>query len=117
MMTREKQVRVAYADGTLTVGIVGEVDHHSARPLREKIDRQLYLYRPRQFRLSLARVNFMDSSGLGLILGRLSLCRELSCPMRLCDVSARAAMLFRMAGLGRAEGLVIEESSQKEDDK
>lgn len=114
MMTREKQVRASYAGGCLTVGIVGEVDHHSARPLREEIDRQLYLYRPKEFRLSLARVNFMDSSGLGLILGRLALCRELSCPMRLTDVSERAARLFRMAGLARAEGLCIEEDVKKE---
>ena len=114
MMTREKQVRARYADGCLTVEILGEVDHHSARPLREEIDRQLYLYRPSLFCLSLARVNFMDSSGLGLILGRLSLCRELGCPMRLTDVSERAARLFRMAGLGRAEGLTVEEHTEKE---
>ncbi|MBQ8173789.1 MAG: STAS domain-containing protein [Clostridia bacterium] len=114
MMTKEKQVRAAYADGCLTVGIVGEVDHHSARPLREEIDRHLYLHRPRVFCLSLARVNFMDSSGLGLILGRLALCRELGCPMRLADVDERAARLFRMAGLSRMEGLIIEEVTQKE---
>ena len=113
-MTREKQVRASYADGRLTVGILGEVDHHSARPLREEIDRQLYLYRPREFRLSLARVNFMDSSGLGLILGRLSLCREMGCAMRLTDVSERAARLFRMAGLSRMEGLAMEVSTEKE---
>ena len=117
MMTKEKQVRASYADGVLSVGIVGEVDHHSARPLREEIDRYLYLYRPTVLSLSLARVNFMDSSGLGLILGRLALCRELACPMRLTDVSERAARIFRMAGLARMEGLTIEEAREKESSK
>lgn len=114
MRTEEKQVRASYADGCLTVTVAGEVDHHSARPLREEIDRQLYLYRPRRFCLSLGGVNFMDSSGLGLILGRLAVCREFGCPMRLSAVSERMRRIFSMAGLHRMEGLEIEGLTKKE---
>ncbi len=108
MKTEEKQVRGEYADGCLTVTVVGEIDHHGARAVREEIDRLLYLHRPRELSLSLGGVNFMDSSGLGLILGRLENCRACGCPMRLTGASERMRRIFAMAGLYRLEGLEIE---------
>ena len=114
MKTEEKQVCGVFADGCLTVTLSGEVDHHGARGVREEIDRLLYLHRPREFCLSLGGVNFMDSSGLGLILGRLSVCREFGCPMRLTDTSERMRRIFAMAGLARMDGLEIEGLTKKE---
>ena len=114
MKTAEKQVHGAYANGCLTVTLSGEVDHHGARAVREEIDRLLYQHRPRSFCLSLGGVNFMDSSGLGLILGRLAICRECGCPMRLTEASERMRRIFAMAGLARMEGLEIEGLTKKE---
>ena len=71
----------------LTVEILGEIDHHSARPIREEIDRLLYLYRPKEMILSLAHVSFMDSSGLGLLMGRITLAEALSCRCEECGTA------------------------------
>ena len=114
METEEKRVEAVFADGRLTVTLAGEIDHHSARPLREAVDHLLEMHKPRDFRLSLERVNFMDSSGLGLILGRLALCRAIPCPMTLTNASERMKKIFLMAGLGHMQGLTIEGVQKKE---
>ena len=114
METEEKRVEAVFTDGCLCVTLTGEIDHHSARPLREAIDRLLKTHEPRDFRLSLEKVNFMDSSGLGLILGRLALCRAIPCPMTLTNANERMKKIFLMAGLGRMQGLTIEGVQKKE---
>ena len=54
----------------LSVRIEGEVDHHSAVSLREEVDREILEVRPKRLELDLSGVSFMDSSGIGLIMGR-----------------------------------------------
>ncbi len=54
----------------MIVTIAGAVDHHSARAIREKIDRALNDCRAMHLVMDLYGVDFMDSAGLGLILGR-----------------------------------------------
>lgn len=113
-MLRTEPLSATYEDGRLTVRLLGEIDHHGAREMREKIDRQLYLYHPSEFVLSLGRANFMDSSGLGLILGRYTVCRQFACAMRLTDASDQMLRIFRLAGLERISGLTIDGLPGKE---
>ena len=98
-------------NGVLECCILGEVDHHSVRDLREEIDKELFLHRPRLFLLSLEHVTFMDSSGLGLILGRLNVARELICEMRLIRVEGRIRTILRLAGVEKLRGITIEEEA------
>ena len=98
----------------LTVEILGEIDHHSARPIREEMDRLLYLYRPKELVLSLACVSFMDSSGLGLLMGRITLSEALSCRVKIVGADARIKRLLNLAGLKRINNLVIEEDKKGE---
>ena len=60
----------AMKDGDLLARITGDIDHHSAPGIREEIDRLLEQQRPARLLLDLGETDFMDSSGLGLILGR-----------------------------------------------
>ena len=57
-------------DGTLTVALTGEIDHHSAKGYFDAIACKIEVYNPRICDLDFGDVAFMDSSGLGLILGR-----------------------------------------------
>lgn len=59
------------AKNLLCAYLSGEIDHHSAQDLRERIDSQLLSVSPERLVLDFAGVTFMDSSGLGLILGRM----------------------------------------------
>ncbi len=59
------------ADGkVLTALLSGELDHHSTQLLRETIDERIACAAPSILILDFASVTFMDSSGIGLILGR-----------------------------------------------
>ncbi|NLM72723.1 MAG: anti-sigma factor antagonist [Clostridiaceae bacterium] len=57
---------------TLVVMIEGEIDHHTAMMARERIDSKFLMEPVKNMALDLSRVNFMDSAGIGLILGRKS---------------------------------------------
>ncbi len=117
MNVKSKRVMADCREECLTVTLSGEIDHHTAPEFREEIDRYLYLHRPRVFRLSLAGVHFMDSSGLGLILGRLAVCHDLACPMHVSGANERIERIFRMARLSRMEGLTLEPTKGKEKDR
>lgn len=55
-------------EGCLRLSLEGELDHHSARETLGQMLRALDDYMPRCCALDLSRVNFMDSSGIALIL-------------------------------------------------
>ena len=54
----------------LTAYLTGEIDHHAAALLRQKIDARAASSNARLLILDFGGVSFMDSSGVGLILGR-----------------------------------------------
>lgn len=93
---------------TMTAILAGEVDHHSAAPVRESIDAALFKHRPRHLTIDLGKVGFMDSSGLGLVLGRVALCQELGTQVRLARPSLRVKRIFAVAGIERLENLTVE---------
>ena len=88
-------------DGLLCVYLSGEIDHHSAVALREELDSLLLRRRPRRFVVNLARIEFMDSAGLGLLMGRLRLVRELGGVMALTAPNPRVMKILRLAGMER----------------
>jgi stage II sporulation protein AA (anti-sigma F factor antagonist) len=57
-------------DSTLIAGLNGEIDHHTAGNLREKIDEAIIVFKPKNIVLDFSLVTFMDSSGVGLVMGR-----------------------------------------------
>ncbi|MBR2460680.1 MAG: anti-sigma factor antagonist [Clostridia bacterium] len=87
-----------YSDGILTVKLNGEIDHHSVRDIRVEIDRQICFYRAREVLLDLEAVSFMDSSGLGLILGRYTRVKENGGTLKVQNPGAAAQRVLRLAG-------------------
>ena len=85
----------------MTVTLLGDIDHHSAVDLRRDLDRLLYAERPLRLTLDLSSVEFMDSSGLGLILGRLNQMQELGGELRLSSPTPRVERILHLAGLER----------------
>ena len=63
--------------------------------------------------LELSGVAFMDSSGLGLIIGRLVTAKEVGAVMTLTGADARTRKIFEMAGLERMRGLTLEGAEEK----
>ena len=106
----EKNSTVCTLKGdVLEVKINGEIDHHTARAVREKIDAALYARKPSVLRLQLRGMRFMDSAGLGLIIGRVACAAEVGAEVEICGADARALKIFEMAGLSRMKHLCIME--------
>ena len=57
-------------DKLLLVEITEEIDHHVAEKIRRKIDNEITRYMPRKTIFNFSRVTFMDSAGIGMIIGR-----------------------------------------------
>ena len=90
-----------FNDGVLRVAIVGEINHHNAVFTREAIDKKILELCPKNLVLDLADVPFMDSSGLGLIMGRYQRMQELGGPLTVANPSAEHKKLFKLAGLNK----------------
>ena len=86
-------------NGTLTAALSGELDHCLAAAVRVRIDDRIGESIPSEFVLDISRITFMDSSGLGLIMGRYALCRKLGVAFRLKGADERAMKILDMAGL------------------
>lgn len=86
---------------SLVIKIRGEIDHHSAVDIRGDIDRLIYELSPRRLVMDLSVVDFMDSSGLGLIMGRYSVMSGLGGETVLRDPSPSILKIIKLAGLER----------------
>ena len=100
MKTRQAlDVKVA-ADG-MTVRLQGEIDHHRAALLRCEIDEHIRMHRPSVMRLDASDVSFMDSSGLGLIMGRYALMQKMGGELILCEPSTTVLRMVKLSGMER----------------
>ena len=77
----------------------GEIDHHTARGMREKIDREVRAQKPSLLVLDFSSVSFMDSSGIGLVMGRYKLLQETGGALSVVNVPKNAYKIMTLAGL------------------
>ncbi len=101
-------------EGVLELVLRGEIDHHSAVGIRMEMDALIYEKNPIKTVLDLSAIEFMDSSGLGLIMGRYALMKKLGGELTLRNPNERIVKIFELAGLER---MVKIEKSQKEEDQ
>ena len=95
---QQAKCNIEYDEGILVVMISGDIDHHSAKPLREEIDTNLYLYRAKTVIMDLRDVDFMDSSGLGLILGRYTKINDLGGRLIIANPDDNVSRILALAG-------------------
>ena len=95
------QLELTREGNTLTAHLIGELDHHTAADIRGQIDAAVLSCRCSRLHLDLARLTFMDSSGIGLIMGRYRLMTSLEGQLRLAGTSPRMERMIRLAGLDK----------------
>ena len=90
------------SDGkTLTVVLSGELDHHNAVNFRTKIDGMIKTQKPTTLVLDLEHIDFMDSSGLGLIMGRYHNVQAYGGKLIIRNPSEAILKICRLSGIGR----------------
>jgi stage II sporulation protein AA (anti-sigma F factor antagonist) len=92
---------------TLSARISCEIDHHTAGRLRSRIDRELFMERPRVLCLDFRDVRFMDSSGIALILGRVESAGAVGARVHLEGLSTSLFKLVRLSGIERIKNLTV----------
>lgn len=85
----------------LIVKLTGEIDHHSIKDIREEIDSMIIDTKPQNLLLDLSDIDFMDSSGLGLVLGRLRRMNEVCGKLFILNPSRRIEQMLQMAGVDK----------------
>ena len=97
----ENNLNFDFKDGTLYVSLIGEINHHNAFSVRQEIDEKIQELRPQNLVLDLADAPFIDSSGLGLIMGRYQRMQELGGTLTAANPSAEHKKIFKLAGLNK----------------
>ena len=85
----------------VTVYLSGEIDHHEAARLRPQIDDALLRKRPAEVELDFSDVTFIDSSAIGLVMGRFRVVEARSGKVVVSGLTARQKRVMKLAGLDR----------------
>ncbi len=80
--------------------LIGEIDHHTCADIRERIDDTISFKKPQHLILDFKNVSFMDSSGIGLVMGRYRLMQNFHGTMEIRNVTPQTKKLMELAGLG-----------------
>jgi stage II sporulation protein AA (anti-sigma F factor antagonist) len=83
----------------LCIRLIGELDHHTAEQLREQATKAIEEFHIHHIVLNLEHLSFMDSSGLGVILGRYKQIKQNHGEMIVCAISPSIERLFNMSGM------------------
>lgn len=111
-------IRMNASPSGVTIWLSGELDHHAARSLREQIDGAVDRTGAKRLRLDFEGVTFMDSSGIGLVMGRYRLMQLAGGRLSVTGASERIQKIMRLAGLDRLhilEEAAADDGGQKED--
>lgn len=89
-----------YNDGKrITAALYGDIDHHAARQMRTELDEVIARSRPELLIIDMENVGFMDSSGIGLILGRLKAVRACGGEILIKNARPPIAAVIKLSGL------------------
>lgn len=92
-------VTTIYKDAVVTAFLSGDIDHHTAAVMRETIDQTVESAMPEKLIIDFKDVTFMDSSGIGLVMGRYKLMRSLGGEIEVQNVSSHIKKVMKLAGL------------------
>ena len=92
-------VRTKTHQGTLYISLDGELDHHTAEFTRGQLDQHMIQTRAGQIIIDLANLKFMDSTGIGVLIGRYKKMRDKNVPIYVANPSSQAERIFKMTGL------------------
>ena len=93
-------LNISYENGVLTAKLSGELDHHIAPDIRSDIDSSCESVRPARLVLDFGGVTFMDSSGIGLIMGRYRCISLLGGRLEVVNIPPALKKIFVISGIG-----------------
>lgn len=93
------QIKSKVYNSTLYVMITGELDEHTALYTRNKLDEMFSQKDFHQIIIDLSELDFMDSTGIGVLIGRYKKMKDRGISIFICNPSSHAEKIFKMTGL------------------
>lgn len=86
-------------DKLLLLKITEEIDHHSCEKIKKRADYEIQIHIPKKVIFDFSDVNFMDSSGIGMLIGRYKLVSMFGGKTSMINVKPSIKKVFEMAGI------------------
>lgn len=106
------QIKYELQQPNLVVKVPKELDHHFAEILRTEVEMLIQVHHIRKLIFDFAETEFMDSSGIGVLIGR---CRSLGFSNGVVyakNLNKRVEKIFQASGLGKIIAIISEESEK-----
>ena len=94
-----KNIQYKVCKDTLVIKLPEEVDHCSAGDIKKEADLKIYSGRIKNIEFDFSDTKFMDSSGIGMILGRHKLIKPLGGRISLSGVTGNIERIIKLSGL------------------
>lgn len=98
---------------TLIFEITEELDHHATEKIRKRSDYEIQRFMPKKVIFDFKNVKFMDSAGIGLILGRYKQVKCYDGKIELINLNSKVKKIFEMSGITKIIPIVDLDSSEK----
>lgn len=95
-------------DKLLVLEITEEIDHHTTEELRRKMDDEIERCMPRKVIFDFGSVSFMDSAGIGMVIGRYKLAKMFGASVSMTNVRKSVKKIFEMCGILRLIPIIEE---------
>ena len=99
-------------DKRLIFEIEEDIDECCVQKIRRRIDNEIQRYMPKEVIFDFSNVSFMDSAGIGLIIGRYKLINMIGGELKIANVNTQIQKIFEMSGLLRL--IPVEQKDKKE---
>lgn len=99
-------------DKRLIFEIEEDIDECCVQKIRRRIDNEIQRYMPKEVIFDFSNVSFMDSAGIGLIIGRYKLINMIGGELKIANVNTQIQKIFEMSGLLRL--ILVEQKNKKE---
>ncbi|MGM9551990.1 MAG: anti-sigma factor antagonist [Clostridia bacterium] len=99
----------------LIIKAIGEIDDETAQDLRRKIDVEYDESKAKNMVFDLSEVGFMDSSGIGMIIGRYKRVQALGGQVRIFGADRTVKRIIELSGLGQIVKMYTDEKSATEE--
>ena len=93
------QIKLSRKGNTLIAKVTGEIDHHAAEYIRKKIDGETIKPTIKNLIFDFTHLSFMDSSGIGMIMGRYKNISRLNGKTAVVTNSSQIDRVLRMCGV------------------
>lgn len=100
------EINITAENRQLSVALTGELDHHAARELMDRLDQIIEQHLPSKTILDMAGISFMDSSGIAVVLRAKRRMEALQGSLLVVNIPRQAARVLETAGMSRYVDLV-----------